>query len=188
MKESEERCTHLALLRGINLAGKNRLLMRDLTTMFKQAGCEDVRTYIQSGNVLFEANPALAEGFADSVAKQIEARFGFRAPMTLRSAEEIRAVIDDNPFVKEGAEEKSLHVVFLRDAPNAQQASQLDPDRSRPDRFAVRGRQIYLHMPNGMGRTKLTNDYFDRGLRTVSTVRNWNTVRKLSELMGCVRG
>ncbi len=77
-------------------------------------------------------------------------------------------------------------MVFLKDVPTAGQVSQLDPDRSPPDQFAVRGREIYLLMPNGMGRTKLTNEYFDRKLGTVSTVRNWRTVMKLSGLMGCV--
>jgi len=185
VRRLDERCTHLALLRGINVGGKKMLPMRDLTALFEQAGCENVRTYIQSGNVPFEATPATAERFANGVASQIEARFGFRVPMMLRSAAEMSAAISGNPFVQEGADENALHVGFLRDAPNAQQVRQLAPDRSPPDRFAVKGREIYLHLPNGMGRTKLTNDYFDRRLGTVSTVRNWRTVMKLSELMGC---
>ena len=187
MKQSKEKRTYVALLRGINVGGKNMLPMQDLATLVEQGGCENVRTYIQSGNVLFKASDAVAEGFAQRIASQIEARFGFRAPLTLRSSADMGEVIRQNPFAREGADEKAFHVVFLEDLPNAQQISQLDPNRSPPpDQFAVRGREIYLLMPNGMGRTKLTNDYFDRKLGTVSTVRNWRTVMKLSEMMGCL--
>ena len=81
-----------------------------------------------------------------------------------------------------GAETDRLHVVFLADAPDAEHVEALDPNRSSPDEFAVRGREIYLHCPNGLARSKLTNSYFDSRLSTISTMRNWKTVRKLLEL------
>ncbi|MFN7134888.1 MAG: DUF1697 domain-containing protein, partial [Myxococcales bacterium] len=91
--------------------------------------------------------------------------------------------VSTNPFVAAGAAEDSLHVVFLADAPSPTKLATLDPARSPPDRFEVRGRDIYLHCPNGFARTKLTNAWFDARLGTVSTVRNWKTVQKLLTLV-----
>ena len=87
-----------------------------------------------------------------------------------------------NPYVEAGAEMDRLHVVFLADAPDEGQVEGLDPDRSPPDEFVVRGREVYLHCPDGMARSKLTNAWFDSQLSTVSTMRNWKTVSKLLEL------
>ena len=174
---------YLALLRGINVGGKNRLPMKDLIQIFAESGCDNVRNYIQSGNVLFDAVPGVAAGLPGRIAARIADRFGFRAPVVLRTAEEVAAVIADNPFLDAGAAEDELHVYFLADLPDPCRAGQLDPDRSPPDRFIVRGREIYLRLPGGMARTRLTNAYFDSKLATTSTARNWRTVTKLFELM-----
>jgi uncharacterized protein (DUF1697 family) len=101
----------------------------------------------------------------------------------LRTADELKKVISNNPFLKAGVAEKELHVMFLADAPDASHIRTLDPDRSPPDTYQVRGREIYLRLPNGMGRSKLSNQYFDSKLATVSTARNWRTVTTLLELM-----
>jgi uncharacterized protein (DUF1697 family) len=174
--------THLALLRGINVGGKNVLPMKDLAQMFSDAGCASVRTYIQSGNVIFET-PGAAPKIVDLVKAKIEKRFGYRVPMVLRTSPQLLKTIRANPFLKAGADEKMLHVYFLADSPNARAIAALDLARSVPDAFHVLGREIYLHMPNGMARTKLTNAYFDSKLSTTSTARNWATVLKLSEMM-----
>ena len=92
-----------------------------------------------------------------------------------------------NPFLEAGAETDKLHVVFLAELPDAERVEALDPDRSPPDEFVVRGREIYLHCPNGLARSKLTNSYFDARLSTTSTMRNWKTVRKLLELAAGAR-
>jgi uncharacterized protein (DUF1697 family) len=160
------------------------LPMKDLARMFADAGCTDVCTYIQSGNVVFEA-PAGAPGFADLVARNIEKRFGFRVPVILRTSKEIAKIVRDNPFLQAGLAEKTLHVYFLADAPDARAIAGLDPGRSAPDAFQVRGQEIYLHLPNGMARTKLTNAYFDSKLSTTCTARNWATILKIAEMMGC---
>jgi len=175
--------THVALLRGINLAGKNRLPMKDLTEMFAHAGCGGVAAYIQSGNVIFTAAPVLASRIDALITAQIKKRFGHEVPVVLRTADELRKVIANNPFLRAGAAEKELHVMFLADAPDASRIRSLDPDRSPPDTYQVRGREIYLRLPNGMGRSKLSNQYFDSKLATVSTARNWRTVTTLLELM-----
>jgi uncharacterized protein (DUF1697 family) len=175
--------THLALLRGLNVGGKNRLPMSDLIGLFAESGCEHVRSYIQSGNVIFDADPGLAAGVASRVAARIADRFGYRTPVILRTGEELAAVIADNPFLAVGCAEDELHVYFLADRPDPDRVARLDPDRSPSDRFSVSGREIYLRLPHGMARTKLTNAYFDAKLATTSTARNWRTVTRLLELM-----
>ncbi len=178
---------HVALLRGINVGGKNRLSMKDLAAMFEDAGCRSVTTYIQSGNVIFQATPPLARRIPSLVQDAIADRFDFDAPVLTRTAEELVKTVRANPFLKAGADVERLHVAFLADRPAAANVKALDPDRSPPDAFAVRGREIYLHLPNGAGRTKLTNAYFDTKLETVSTLRNWRTVLKLLELAAQTR-
>jgi uncharacterized protein (DUF1697 family) len=173
--------TQLALLRGINVGGKNLLPMKDLARMFEQAGCANVRTYIQSGNVIFDAPKSTQVG--EAVTRGIEKKFGYRVPLILRTLPELQKTIQENPFLAAGAEEKLLYVYFLADRPNADCCASLDAKRSAPDAFEVRGREIYLHLPNGMGRSKLTNAYFDSKLSTVCTARNWATVLKLAEMM-----
>ncbi len=174
---------YLALMRGVNVGGKNKLPMKDLLEVFAESGCENVKNYIQSGNVLFDAVPSVTAELPHRVAARIEERFGFRAPVVLRTAKEVATVIAGNPFLDAAVAEDELHVYFLGDLPDPTRAGQLDPDRSPPDQFMVRGREIYLRLPNGMARTRLTNAYFDSKLATTSTARNWRTVTRLFQLM-----
>ena len=176
--------THVALLRGINVGGKNRLPMKDLVGVFEEAGCSDVQAYIQSGNVVFRATPTLAARVPNVVANVVADRFGFRAPVLVRAAAELRRVVRGNPFVRTGVDERTLHVAFLAEAPAAARIAALDPGRSPPDEFVVRGREIYLRCPDGLGGSKLTNQYFDGRLATTSTMRNWKTVLALLHLTG----
>jgi len=173
---------HVALLRGINVGGKNVLPMKDLSGMFSDAGCSSVRTYIQSGNVIFET-PGDAAKLAQVITARIEKKLGYRTPIIVRTREQLLATIRGNPFLKAGAIEKTLYVYFLADSPNARAIAGLDPARSAPDAFHVRGQEIYLHLPNGMGNSKLTNAYFDSKLSTICTARNWATVLKLAAMM-----
>jgi uncharacterized protein (DUF1697 family) len=173
---------YVALLRGVNVGGKNILPMADLSRMFEEAGCAGVRTYIQSGNVRFSASQAKAAKLPSLIAARIAEQFGHRTPVLLRSAEELGETIRNNSFLQAGAPENHLHVLFLADQPDPGAVASLDPDRSPPDAFVVRGREIYLRCPNGVGVTKLTNAWFDSRLATISTGRNWRTVLKLLEL------
>jgi uncharacterized protein (DUF1697 family) len=175
---------YVALMRGVNVGGKNRLPMKDLAAIFAGAGCADVVTYIQSGNVVFRATDACAARVPAAVAKAVADRFAFRSPVVMRSAAELRAVARGNPYRKAGADVDALHVLFLADCPAAARVAELDPHRSPPDEFQVRGREVYLRCPNGVGRSKLTVGYFDSKLSTTSTLRNWRTVLKLVEMSG----
>jgi uncharacterized protein (DUF1697 family) len=175
---------YVALLRGINVGGNNMLPMKDLAAMFSKAGCGDVKTYIQSGNVIFSAEPALAGRVAAAMSKAIAARTKMQIPVVVRSAAELRRIAKENPFLSQGRDADKLHVVFLAGAPDRAAVAALDPKRSPSDEFVVRGTEIYLYCPDGYGRSKLSNAYFDAKLDTVSTVRNWRTVQKLLELAG----
>jgi uncharacterized protein (DUF1697 family) len=175
--------TNLALLRGLNVGGKNTLAMKDLTGIFAAAGCREVRTYIQSGNVLFDAEPELAAEVPGRVAARIAETFGYRTPVVLRTGEQLADIVSRNPFLANGADPRSLHVLFLADVPSRGRIELLDPDRSPPDAFHVRGPEVFLHTPGGLARSKLTNAYFDSRLATTSTGRNWQTVTKLFALM-----
>jgi len=174
--------THVVLLRGVNVAGKNILPMAELTQLLAKAGCRDVRTYIQSGNAVFGASAAVASTLATKLSAAIEASHGLRVPVVVRTIAELRAVAAKNPYLVEGEDTKRLNVAFLQQAATASAGKALDPGRSPPDRFTLRGRELYLCLPNGVGKTKYTSDYLDRTLGTVCTIRNWNTVLALCEL------
>ncbi|HEX3270882.1 MAG TPA: DUF1697 domain-containing protein [Ktedonobacterales bacterium] len=176
--------SHVALLRGINVGGKNPLPMKALAEEFVAAGCKDVRTFIQSGNVIFSAPPDHDEDLlARLLCERLAKRFNYNAPLVLRATEELRAAVANNPYLALGAPEDSLHVMFLTATPEAEAVKKLDPDRSPGDEYQVIVREIYLRLPNGMARTKLTNAYFDSKLGVTSTARNWRTTTKLLELM-----
>ena len=172
----------IALLRGINVGGKNKLPMKELAALFVDAGCEEVRTYIQSGNVVFRAGPAVGENISSIISASILDRFGYQVPVITRTAGELQEIARGNPFVEAGAETDKLHVMFLAALPDGASVEELDPGRSPGDEFVVLGREVYLHCPNGVARSKLTNSYFDSKLSTTSTSRNWRTVGKLLEL------
>jgi uncharacterized protein (DUF1697 family) len=175
--------TYVALLRGINVGGKNKLPMKDLVQMFVEAGCDNPRSFIQSGNVIFRAAQTDTARLPDLITASIARDFGYRTPMLLRTTEQLRDVTSHNPFLQDGASEETLHVMFLANRPSPARVDALDPNRSPPDAFRVRGQEVYLHLPAGVANSKLTNSYFDSKLASVSTGRNWRTVTKLLELM-----
>lgn len=175
---------YVALLRGINVGGKNKVPMRELVEMFEEAGCVGIATYIQSGNVAFTADPSCAAAIPVVISETIRKRLGLTVPVTVRSAEEMGRITARNPFLKAGAETESLAVAFLADTPSRSRAAGLDANRSPGDEFVVVGREVYLRLGNGFADTKLTTAWFDAQLQTMSTMRNWRTVTKLAEMVG----
>jgi uncharacterized protein (DUF1697 family) len=174
--------TFVALLRGINVGGKNKVPMAQLKSSLASLGYEDVVTYIQSGNVVFRSPVGDARKVAATIEKRIAEEFEVPASVLIRTPAELRAVEKQNPFLKAGVDASKLHVVFLDRSPKKSAVTDLDPGRSPPDEFEVRGGEIYLHLPNGAGRSKLTIDYFERRLGVRGTTRNWRTLTKLIEL------
>ncbi|MGH3057168.1 MAG: DUF1697 domain-containing protein [Gaiellaceae bacterium] len=174
--------TFVALLRGINLAGRNRVPMPELRSALESLGLEDVVTHIQSGNVVFRSRGGRAQGLTARIEGRIAEAFGIEVVVLLRTPAELTKVAGGNPFMCGGADPSRLHVVFLSGKPTRKAAAELDPDRSPLDEFRLAGREIYLHLPNGFGRSKLTVDDFERRLGVAATARNWKTVTKLVEL------
>lgn len=169
---------HVALLRGINVGGKHRLAMADLRTYFEKAGALEVSTYIQSGNVVFTTSPRSASPVCAAVTSAIRDHHGFEVPIVCRSAAALRSIVEQCPF----EDTENVHAVFLSGKPAKATVDRLDRDRSPGDTFAVVGDMMYLHLPSGMARTKLTNAWIDAQLKVTSTARNWRTVTTLLEM------
>ena len=171
-----------ALLRGINVGGKNKLSMRDLCALLGTLGHEEVVSYIQSGNVVFRSADPDPARVSKALEGAIGEHLGATVTVLLREHAELAAVAGGNPFLEHGLAASRLHVLFLSDAPAGERVETLEPERSPGDQFAVSGRTVYLSYPNGSGRSKLTLDYFERRLGLAGTMRNWNTLLKLVEL------
>ena len=168
-----------ALLRGINLGGHRKLAMADLREIFAACGAENVNTYVQSGNVVFTgASPKRLVG---EVETEIERRLGLDVRVLVRSARELEGLVSANPFPDEG-DPTRLHVTFLAEPPAPERVDGIDSAPFAPDEFRIAGREVYLHVPHGYGRTKLGNTFFERKLGVAATTRNWRTVLKLAEL------
>ncbi|MGH2774155.1 MAG: DUF1697 domain-containing protein [Actinomycetota bacterium] len=175
--------TYLALLRGINVGGANKVPMRELRTLFEDLGYGNVRTYLQSGNVLFDGQSATSRKLIAEIEVAISKAFDLTIPVMVRTQRELERVAAANPFPTKRVKPSLLHVMFLAESASAKAVKTLDSDRSPPDEFEVKDREIFLRFPNGSGRSKLTIDYFEKKLGTRATARNWNTVVKVLELM-----
>jgi uncharacterized protein (DUF1697 family) len=172
---------YVALLRGINLGARNKVAMADLRELVERLPGDDVTTYVQSGNVVFESKVA-AGGLGATIEKEIKSELGLEVRVLVRKPAELEALVAKNPFVKQANDQKQLHVTFLAERPAAAKVKQLDPRHSEPDEFRVAGREVYLYCPNGYGRSKLSNAYFEKKLGVAATTRNWRTVTALAEL------
>jgi uncharacterized protein (DUF1697 family) len=176
--------TCIALLRGVNLAGNKMVAMADLRTCLSTMGFEDVRTVLQSGNMVFRANTRGGAAFEQRLEKAIEKAVGFPADVHVRTAAEWRGVIAANPFPAEAKRDPSrLLVMFLREAPAKARLQALQSAISGPERFRADGRHIYLFYPDGQGDSRLRGSILDKALAAKPTGRNWNTVLKLAALV-----
>jgi uncharacterized protein (DUF1697 family) len=172
--------TYVALLRGINLGARNKIAMGDLRAMFETLDARDVRTYVQSGNVVFVSD-AKAADLPDAIERAIARAAGLDVEVLVRTRAQLDRVVKGNPFA-DGAELKALHVTFLDARPAKARVDALDPERYPPDTFRVAGQEVYLHCPNGYGPSKLSNAYFEKQLGVAATTRNWRTVTTLAAM------
>ncbi|HET6683633.1 MAG TPA: DUF1697 domain-containing protein [Gaiella sp.] len=170
-----------ALLRAVNLGSRNRVPMAELRALAERLGAEDVRTYVQSGNVVFRSSQA-ADVLAAELHEAIQERFGLDIAVVVRTGAQLAKIAARNPFAGPGVEDRTLHVAFLAETPSRARIRELDPGFAAPDVLRVVGRHVYLHYPNGYGRTKLTNTVLERRLGVAATTRNWRTVTALAEL------
>ncbi len=159
--------------------------MKSLVALFEELGAREVRTYIQSGNVIYGATTSEAKTLPLRAARAIEAEFGFAVPVVGRSLSQWRKILAANPWPEAVEEPKTLHLGLLDRKPSASAAAKLDPERSPGDRYVLKAGELYLLCPKGVARTKLTCAYFDKTLARVSTMRNWRTATKLLDLGSC---
>ena len=172
--------TYAAILRAINVSGRNKITMPALRDVFVALGYEDVVTYIQSGNVVFRTRSPRA-GLGTAIEASIAREFGQSVTAVMRSAKELAHVVATNPFLRRrGIDRSHLHVTFLANTPARAAVSALSVP-SGSDELIVAGKDVYVYTPGGYGRTKLNNAFVERRLG-VATTRNWNTVTKLCEL------
>jgi uncharacterized protein (DUF1697 family) len=179
--------TYIALLRGVNVGGNNKLPMKILSTLCEAQGCSGVRTYIQSGNVVFRAGDKVASKFPSKLTSEIKKELGFEPKVILRTAAELQTVVKSNPYLTANVDTKFLHVMFLADEPDLTKVVKLDPECEGGEAFSLRGREIFLYLPNGAGRSKLASYAFDKVLGTAVSTRNWNTVQKLLSMCEEIR-
>jgi uncharacterized protein (DUF1697 family) len=176
--------TVVALLRGVNIGPHHRISMGPLREVYQAAGLSDVRTLLQSGNVVFQTKARDPERLAAPLEAAFEARFGFHSDVFLRTAEELRAVASACPFAgREGCDPAKLAVTFLAAAPDDAARARLAAIRGIAEEIHAGTRELYVYYPNGMARPQLTAAMLNKAIGRVSTTsRNWNTVRKLVEL------
>src|SRR5215210_6749726 len=173
--------TYVALFRGINVGGKNVLLMRDLKTLLENLGSRNVKTYIQSGNAVFQHEQENASLLSNNIAAAIKESHGFEPRVLLLGLEEIERAVESNPFPEAEPEPKTLHVHFLASEPKNPNFAILESIKSERERFVLKDGVLYLHAPDGIGRSKLAANA-EKLLGVPVTSRNWRTVRKIMDM------
>ena len=174
--------TYVALLRGINVSGQKKVSMAVLREVHAGLGHTDVVTYIQSGNVVFDAEIGDVETLRPEIEEAIVEEFGFDVPVVIRTSAQLASIIAASPYARSGADPSRLAVTFLNEMPAVDRAAGVDANAFSPDEFSLAGREIYLHCPTGFGRTKLTNTFLEKRLGVTATTRNWKTVTELAAL------
>jgi uncharacterized protein (DUF1697 family) len=172
--------TYISILRGINVSGQKLIKMSDLQELFSALGYKNIKTYIQSGNVIFQSTKKNTAALATEISKAITANYQFTVPVLVKSKQEIEETIKHNPFVKRtNIDLSKLHVTFLSATPDAALVSKIADINYDDDEFIVDENIVYLHCPKTYGNTKLSNNYFENKLKVTATTRNWKTVNEL---------
>ena len=176
---------YIALLKGINVGGNHKIKMDALREMCGKIGLENVKTYIQSGNIVFDSSVESPAAIEDAIHQGIKDTFGFDIATLVLTEAYVKDTFANNPYLaeNEAIDIKLLHVTFLKTEPAAELVEALNAMDFGTDEFKIIGTRAYLHFPNGYGRTKLTNAHFERKLKVEATTRNWRTVGKLSALI-----
>ena len=186
---------YVALLRGINVGGNTMIKMEELRKTFEALGFKNVTSYVNSGNLAFDATPGvssphISKGSPDKretqlttkIEKAIEKDFGKSVPVMVREQKAIERILAANPFEGEYGSHKEMHVLFLKDEMPKEKQIQLIEAAPEKERFAVKGREIYCHLPMGVADSLLGKSFIEKKLKVAVTGRNWRTVQKLAEL------
>lgn len=173
--------TYIALFRGINVVGKNSLPMKELVALLENLGANNVRTYIQSGNAVFESAEKNASQLAKQLAAEIKRHHGFEPHVLLLGVEAIDTAIANNPFPEAEANPTSVHLGFLASTPKNPNLEKLDHLKKASESFHLSDNLFYLYAPEGFGRSKLAASS-EKLLGVPMTYRNWRTVCKIRAL------
>ncbi len=171
----------VAILRGINVGGKRKILMVDLRTICEKLGFKDVKTYIQSGNVVFKSEKDSAY-LEDSLEKTIKKEYGFDVPVIVRSLDELKNSVNNNPFYKANIDISHLYLTFLKTKADDEKIKLVNETKCEPDKFVIINKDIYIYCEGKYHKSKLTNNFYEKKLKVGATTRNWKTVLKLLEL------
>jgi uncharacterized protein (DUF1697 family) len=174
--------TWIAFFRGINVGGNNKLPMKSLVALLKRLGCEEVKTYIQSGNAVFRCDAKQPDEIETKIAASIAKAHGFAPRILVLSVKDLDKAIAANPFPHATADHKSLHFYFLAEPPKRPNVEALNTIKASNEAFAITKSVFYLHAPKGIGKSKLA-ERVEKLLGVPATARNWRTVSKVRELL-----
>ena len=171
---------YIAMLRGINVTGHNPIKMEQLRALCDRLGYQKIETYVQSGNLVFQAETESPALLSKRIRESILDSFGFETPVIVRTSKEMEHVVANNPFLKEkDVDSSKLHVTFLADVVHKSSLKTLEKLATSQDRFHQASREVYLYCPEGYGRTKLSNNAIEKALSVTATTRNWRTTNVL---------
>jgi uncharacterized protein (DUF1697 family) len=174
--------TYIALFRGINVGSNRSLPMRELVELLAGLGLQNIKTYIQSGNVIFETAESVSAQLAQRIRQSVEERRGFAPEVLLMKAADLENAISANPYPEAEPYPKTLHVFFLAEPPQDPDLEKLESIKLESERFALKGKLFYLHAPDGIGRSKLAAGV-EKALGVPATGRNWRTVGAIMALV-----
>lgn len=172
---------YIAFLRGINVGGKNKVKMETLREVCATIRFENVKTYINSGNVIFETKKTDEKKLAEKLGEAIEKEFGLKIKVIVRTADEIEEIVKNNPFAGQFENDKDLHVFFLDEEMPSEKAELLLSNNTENEQYFVRGREIFCLLKIGVSDSLMGKDYIAKKLKVSSTARNWRTVKKVLE-------
>ncbi|HEY6767985.1 MAG TPA: DUF1697 domain-containing protein [Candidatus Sulfotelmatobacter sp.] len=173
----------IAMLRAVNVGGRNRIKMDVLRDLCMGLDLRDAKTYVQSGNLIFRAKERSLVGLAATIQTAIEKKFKCSPEVILRTTAEMRDVVARNPFAgMKDMDPRKLLVDFLASEPDAEALRSVQSIKTDPEKLYAQGREIYMYFPNGAGRSKLSWPAIEKRLKTPGTARNWNSVTKLLEM------
>ena len=175
--------TYIALLRGINVSGQKIIEMKILRNVLLELDLKNIRTYIQSGNILFESKIDDIQFLENQITDKIQKHFAFEVPLTIVTPNELKMVVSKNPFIDQITEDASQpYVAFLSKSPNPTALETLNSIDFGKDQFINIDKTLYLFYAISAGKTKLTNSLIESKLQLKATTRNWKTIHKLIEL------
>jgi len=175
---------YIALLRGINVSGRNKIIMSDLRILFEELGFSEVTSFIQSGNVIFRSEERDTKRLEQQIEIAIEKIYGFLVPVIVITKSKIEKILEENPFKPEQkGDDSKIYYVFLKDVPKKEAKESLEDLKFENERFFMSKDFIYLKCLIGMGDAKLNNNLFEQKLKVKATTRNHKTTTKLMELL-----